>query len=97
MPEEEKARRPLARLRVVELGSLMALLRECDVLVENFRPGTLERWGLAPETLLEANPRLVIARVSGEGQTGPRASRPGPGCRTTCRRTCSAQAISAGS
>jgi succinyl-CoA---D-citramalate CoA-transferase len=144
MPEEEKARGPLERLRVVELGSLIAgpfagrlradfgaevikveapgkpdplrswgagetdgsslwwavqsrgkrlvtldlrqprgqallldLLRESDVLIENFRPGTLERWGLAPDVLLQANPRLVIARVSGEGQTGPRASRPG--------------------
>ena len=56
---------------------LRDLLRESDVLIENFRPGTLERWGLAPEILMSDNPRLVIARVSGEGQTGPRASRPG--------------------
>lgn len=56
---------------------LMRLLRQSDVLIENFRPGTLERWGLAPERLLEENPRLVVARVSGEGQTGPRANRPG--------------------
>jgi crotonobetainyl-CoA:carnitine CoA-transferase CaiB-like acyl-CoA transferase len=56
---------------------LLDLLRESDVLIENFRPGTLERWGLAPDVLLQANPRLIIARVSGEGQTGPRASRPG--------------------
>lgn len=49
----------------------------CDVLLENFRPGTLERWNLAPERLLEANPRLVIARVSGYGQTGPYAARAG--------------------
>ena len=50
-----------------------------DVLVENFRPGTLERWDLAPETLMEENPGLVIARVSGFGQFGPYARRPGFG------------------
>jgi crotonobetainyl-CoA:carnitine CoA-transferase CaiB-like acyl-CoA transferase len=49
------------------------------VLVENFRPGTLERWGLAPEALLEANPGLVVARVTAFGQTGPYAARPGFG------------------
>jgi formyl-CoA transferase len=65
----------LRRPRGQEL--LRALLRESDVLIENFRPGTLERWGLAPDTLLEENPQLVIARISGEGQTGPRAARPG--------------------
>jgi formyl-CoA transferase len=53
------------------------LLRLSDVLIENFRPGTLERWGLGPDVLLDDNPRLVIARISGEGQTGPRSSRPG--------------------
>ena len=53
------------------------LLRVSDVLIENFRPGTLERWGLGPDVLLEENPKLVIARISGEGQTGPRSSRPG--------------------
>jgi len=53
------------------------LLRLSDVLIENFRPGTLERWGLGPEVLLADNPKLVIARISGEGQTGPRSSRPG--------------------
>jgi formyl-CoA transferase len=47
------------------------------VLIENFRPGTLERWGLGPDVLLADNPKLVIARISGEGQTGPRSSRPG--------------------
>ena len=56
---------------------LRRLLRSTDVLIENFRPGTLERWGLAPDRLLAENPHLVIARVSGEGQTGPRAPRPG--------------------
>jgi formyl-CoA transferase len=53
------------------------LLDECDVLVENFKPGTLERWGLAPDVLLKRNPRLIIARVSGYGQDGPYAHRPG--------------------
>jgi crotonobetainyl-CoA:carnitine CoA-transferase CaiB-like acyl-CoA transferase len=48
-----------------------------DVLIENFRPGTMEKWGLSPETLKERNPSLVYTRVSGYGQTGPLASRPG--------------------
>jgi formyl-CoA transferase len=48
-----------------------------DVVVENFRPGTLERWGLDYETLAEANPGLVLARVSGYGQTGPYRKRAG--------------------
>nr|WP_041625788.1 CoA transferase [Stackebrandtia nassauensis] len=60
-------------------GVLRALLAEADVLVENFRPGTLERWNLAPESLLEANPRLVISRVTGFGQIGPMAGEPGFG------------------
>jgi crotonobetainyl-CoA:carnitine CoA-transferase CaiB-like acyl-CoA transferase len=55
------------------------LVERSDVLIENFRPGTLERWGLGPEKLHAANPGLVIARVSGFGQTGPYASRPGFG------------------
>ena len=53
------------------------LATQCDVLVENFRPGTLEKWGLAPETLKTDNEQLIIARISGYGQTGPYASRPG--------------------
>jgi len=53
------------------------LAAKSDVLVENFRPGTLERWGLAPEQLNEINPDLIIARVSGFGQTGPYAKRAG--------------------
>jgi crotonobetainyl-CoA:carnitine CoA-transferase CaiB-like acyl-CoA transferase len=56
-----------------------ALAARSDVLVESFRPGTLERWGLAPDALLEQNPGLVIVRVSGFGQTGPYAGRPGFG------------------
>ncbi|MCP3958462.1 MAG: CoA transferase [bacterium] len=49
----------------------------CDVLLENFRPGTLERWGLAPDDLKPENPDLIFARVSGYGQTGPYSSKPG--------------------
>ncbi|GHJ39228.1 CaiB/BaiF CoA-transferase family protein [Streptomyces sp. TS71-3] len=52
---------------------------DADVVIENFRPGTLERWGLGYETLAEANPRLVLARVTGFGQQGPYAKRPGFG------------------
>ena len=55
------------------------LTSEADLVIENFRPGTLERWGLGPETLREVNPDLVVLRVSGFGQTGPDASRPGFG------------------
>jgi formyl-CoA transferase len=56
---------------------LLDLVRQADVLIENFRPGTLERWNVGPDVLLETNPRLVIARVSGYGQTGPYAARAG--------------------
>src|SRR6478752_6868563 len=55
------------------------LAERSDVLLENFRPGTLERWGLAPERLWEINPGLVITRVTGFGQTGPYAPRAGFG------------------
>ena len=57
----------------------LRLAARSDVVLENFRPGTLERWGLGWEELSAANPRLVLARVSGFGQTGPYASRPGFG------------------
>jgi len=50
---------------------------EADVLIENFRPGTMEKWGLSWEALHELNPRLVMLRVSGYGQDGPRAQEPG--------------------
>lgn len=55
------------------------LMESTDVLVENFRPGTLERWGLGPEVLHDINPDLVIVRVTGFGQTGPYSQRPGFG------------------
>ena len=57
----------------------LRLAERADVVLENFRPGTLERWGLGPDELRDANPRLVVARVSGFGQTGPYAARPGFG------------------
>lgn len=53
------------------------LAAEADVLIENFRPGTMEKWGLSWETLHELNPRLIMLRVSGYGQDGPRAQEPG--------------------
>lgn len=57
----------------------LRITKEVDVLIENFRPGTLEKWGLGPEILHGVNPRLVIARVTGFGQEGPYARRPGFG------------------
>ena len=55
------------------------LIQEADVLIENFRPGTLEGWGLDPEKLLELNPKLIVLRISGYGQTGPYKDKPGFG------------------
>ena len=55
------------------------LADESDVLVENFRPGALEGYGLAPETLMQRNPRLIVLRISGYGQTGPYRDKPGFG------------------
>jgi crotonobetainyl-CoA:carnitine CoA-transferase CaiB-like acyl-CoA transferase len=53
------------------------LAERCDVLIENFRPGTLEGWGLGPDDLKPVNPGLIFARISGYGQDGPYAARPG--------------------
>ena len=53
------------------------LAEDADVLIENFRPGVMEKWGLSPEALKQRNPALVYTRVSGYGQSGPLASRPG--------------------
>lgn len=53
------------------------LIAGADALIENFKPGTLEKWGLGPDALHEINPRLVIVRVSGFGQSGPYSDRPG--------------------
>jgi crotonobetainyl-CoA:carnitine CoA-transferase CaiB-like acyl-CoA transferase len=58
---------------------LLRLAEQSDVLIENFRPGTLERWNLSPERLQQANPGLVIARVTGFGQFGPYSKRAGFG------------------
>ncbi|UJQ95090.1 CaiB/BaiF CoA transferase family protein [Mariluticola halotolerans] len=58
---------------------LVDLLTTADVLVENFVPGTLEKWNLGPEDLHRINPKLVILRISGWGQTGPYRNRPGFG------------------
>ena len=55
------------------------LANEADILIENFRPGALEGWGLSPEKLIEQNPKLIVLRISGYGQTGPYRNRPGFG------------------
>ena len=60
-------------------GVVRQLALEADVLIENFRPGALEGWGLGPDDLLAANPRLIVLRISGYGQTGPYRNRPGFG------------------
>jgi crotonobetainyl-CoA:carnitine CoA-transferase CaiB-like acyl-CoA transferase len=57
----------------------LRLAATADVVVENFRPGTLERWGIGPQQLHEVNPRLILLRLTGFGQTGPYAHRPGFG------------------
>jgi crotonobetainyl-CoA:carnitine CoA-transferase CaiB-like acyl-CoA transferase len=58
---------------------VLRAVRDYDVVVENFRPGTFERWGLSYEELAEVNPRLILVRISGYGQTGPYGPRPGYG------------------
>jgi succinyl-CoA:(S)-malate CoA-transferase subunit B len=58
---------------------LKALIKDADVLVENFQPGTLEKWNLGWDVLREVNPRLIMVRISGYGQTGPYSGRPGFG------------------
>ena len=62
-----------------ERGQALArdLAARSDVLIENFRPGTMEKWGLGPEPLKQLNPELIYTRVSGYGQSGPYAARPG--------------------
>ncbi|QLG63913.1 CaiB/BaiF CoA transferase family protein [Halorarum salinum] len=64
-----------------EEGQALAfeLIEDADLAFENFRPGTMERWGLGPERLHEHNPSLILVRLSGYGQTGPRADKPGFG------------------
>jgi formyl-CoA transferase len=57
--------------------TVLELARRCDVVVENFRPGTLERWGLGPDALNAVNDSIAIVRISAFGQTGPMAPNPG--------------------
>ncbi len=65
-------------LRVAEGQDILKKLVEtADILVENFRPGTMEKWGLGPDVLHAINPRLVMARISGYGQTGPESHKAG--------------------
>ena len=59
--------------------ALLRLVATADVLIENFRPGTLEEMGLGPDVLHETNPGLIVVRISGFGQTGPYAPLPGFG------------------
>ncbi len=69
-----------ANLRVPEGQDLARrLLAEADIMIENFKPGTVEKWGLGPDDLHAINPRLIMVRMSGYGQTGPYASRAGYG------------------
>lgn len=58
---------------------LLELVKTADVLIENFRPGTLERWNLGPDKLHEINPGLILVRTTGFGQFGPYSNRPGFG------------------
>ncbi|WP_193095532.1 CaiB/BaiF CoA transferase family protein [Brevibacterium sp. FME17] len=58
-------------------ASALELVRRSDIVLENFRPGTIEKWGLGPEVLEEANPDIILVRISAFGQTGPMSERPG--------------------
>ncbi len=67
-------------LRQLEAQEIVRkLVADADVLIENFRPGAMEGWGLGPDELLQLNPRLIMLRISGYGQTGPYRDRPGFG------------------
>lgn len=69
-----------ANLRISQGQDIVRkLVAHADILIENFKPGTLEKWGLGPDVLHTINPRLIIVRVSGYGQTGPYSSRAGFG------------------
>lgn len=69
-----------ANLRIPEGQDIVRkLVASADILIENFKPGTLEKWGLGPDVLHEINPRLILVRVSGYGQTGPYSGRAGFG------------------
>jgi formyl-CoA transferase len=60
-------------------GIVRQLVKDADVLIENFRPGAMEGWGLGPDELMAINPRLIMLRISGYGQTGPYRDKPGFG------------------
>lgn len=67
-------------LKLAEAQEIVrSLVKEADILIENFRPGTLESWGLNPQDLLQVNPKLIVLRISGYGQTGPYRDKPGFG------------------
>src|SRR5690606_37392999 len=67
-------------LRVPEGQELaLELVKRCDVVLENFRPGTLEKWNLGPDAMRAVNPDVIVVRISGYGQTGPYRDRPGFG------------------
>jgi formyl-CoA transferase len=69
-----------ANLRIPEGQALVRkLIARADIVIENFKPGTMEKWGMAPDALLAENPGLIIARMSGYGQTGPYSDRAGFG------------------
>lgn len=69
-----------ANLRQPEGQELVRkLVAHADILIENFKPGTMEKWGLGPDRLMDINPRLIMVRVSGYGQTGPYSPRAGFG------------------
>jgi crotonobetainyl-CoA:carnitine CoA-transferase CaiB-like acyl-CoA transferase len=67
-----------ANLKSAEGRKLVkSLANKCDVLLENFRPGVMEKWGIGPKDFEDSNPSLIYARISGYGQDGPYASKPG--------------------
>src|SRR5260370_4137059 len=76
-------RSPQQEMRDVDLGSergrelVKQLAAKCDIIVENFRPGTLEKWGLSYEELKKLNPGAILVRISAYGQDGPMRSQPG--------------------
>ena len=73
----KRTRRPRPQGRPRRRGLPAPRRARADVVVENFRPGTLERWGIGPDVLQEANPGLVVVRLTGFGQTGPYSTRAG--------------------
>ena len=68
-------------LRQADAQSIVRqLVADTDVLIENFRPGAMESWGLSPDELMAINPRLIMLRISGFGQTGPYKDKPACPC-----------------